>query len=112
MVNIKQLAILADKFAQTLKGELTDKNSWTCKTDGKAFHLPSDHKPYMVLSTGGTGPFSCANCVALYEKGDEYHCKSPDYTAFMGSSLLVDENGAPLNDPSRACSDWFSPKKD
>ncbi len=74
------------------------------------FHLPVDHKPYMVLPKGGSGPFSCANCKALDKQGDDYHCKSPDYERYMKTTLLVAEDGkTALDDPSRACSDWFTP---
>lgn len=97
---IRRLVVLADKIDA----------KYGKKHEKKDFHLPPDHKPYMVLAKGGTGPFSCANCTAMYKEGDEYHCKSPDYHAYMGTSLLVDENGDALDDPSRACSDWYSPK--
>lgn len=99
---MRRLTILADKI---------DAKYGKAK-DEKSFHLPPDHKPYMVLSKGGTGPFSCANCTAMYEKDGEYHCKSPDYQEYMGGSLLVDNDGEPLDDVSRACSDWFHPKPD
>ena len=81
------------------------------KGDGK-FHLPVNHTPYMVLSKGGDGPFSCANCVSHFEKDGEHHCSSPDYQEYTGGSLLKDKDGKPLDDPSRACSDWFFPNKD
>jgi hypothetical protein len=98
---IKRLVVLANNI---------DAKYGKKKEEGeKEFHLPAGHKPYMVLAKGGTGPFSCANCTAMYEKDGEYHCKSPDYQAYMGGSLLVDENGDPLEDPSISCSDWFTP---
>jgi hypothetical protein len=83
---------------------------WVASKTGSKFQLPVDHTPYMVLSKGGTGPFSCAGCSMHEAKGDEHHCSSPLYKKFMGDTLLVDEKGKPLDDPSRACSDWFKEK--
>lgn len=77
------------------------------------FNLPANHKPYMVLAKGSKSEaFSCANCTMQVEKNGEYHCLSPGYQAYYGDSLLRDESGKkPLDDPNRACSDWFNPKK-
>ena len=79
--------------------------------EGATFSLPKGHKPYMVLARGGTGPFSCANCTAHFTDAQgAHHCKSPQYVSWHGGTLLTEEDGTtPLDDPSRACSDWFTP---
>lgn len=71
------------------------------------FHLPVDHRPYLVLRSDS---FSCANCVFLRTKRDGFHCSSSDFRLYFGSTLLREADGkTPLLDPSRACSDWFVP---
>jgi len=78
----------------------------------RPFSLGAEHRPYMVLSRGGSGPFNCQNCKAFSQ--DEhgcYRCSSPEFQAFMGTSLLPDENGRPLDDPTRSCSDWYQPRE-
>jgi hypothetical protein len=77
----------------------------------KRFHLPVDHKPYMVLPRGvPRGGFSCSHCVFLRTKIGGFHCSSPDYKLYFNHTLLTDEDGkTPLDDPGRACSDWFRP---
>lgn len=82
---------------------------WVANQTKGDFKLPAGHRPYMVLAKGGTGPFSCTSCSFLRKKGDENHCATPLFKEFTGSTLLTDEKGDPLDDPSRACSDWFDP---
>jgi hypothetical protein len=91
---------------------LTGLGSWVADSKRRKFSLPIAHKPYMVLPRGGTGPFSCANCAFIFKKGDEHHCSNRDYQSFAGTTLLVAEDGkTPLDDPSRACSDFFRPAR-
>lgn len=77
------------------------------------FRLPLNHRPYMVLPVGGTGPFSCARCTFMrrHAPSGTYYCTNAMYQEFMGESMLRDEVGEPLDDPSRACSDWFQPRR-
>lgn len=75
------------------------------------YRLGKSHTPYMVLPKGGTGPFSCAHCDALYVEDGQARCGRQEFVDFNhGSPVLPDEKGDPLDDPSRACSDWFSPR--
>lgn len=76
----------------------------------RPYSLGENHQPYMVLDKGGTGGFSCANCNALFRKAGTYRCGRPEFMRFNGDSTLRDNEGKPLDDPSRACSDWFQPK--
>jgi len=76
----------------------------------RPFSLGKKHDPYMVLPHGGTGPFSCANCNAFSNQGGINRCSRGEFVDFNGSDVLPDENGHPLNDPTRACSDWFWPR--
>jgi hypothetical protein len=77
----------------------------------RPYSLGPNHEPYMVLPKGGTGPFSCANCTHLFRKAGTYRCGSREFVQFNGDSTLRDAQGNPLDDPSRACSDWFAPKE-
>lgn len=72
------------------------------------FKLPVDHQPYMVLPRNNDG-FSCANCRFMKSSGGMHHCLNPNFAAFMKDTLLRDARGEPLDDPTRACSDWFEP---
>ena len=74
------------------------------------FKLPIDHQPYMVLPRNNDG-FSCANCRFLFtDTNGEHHCGNTNFASFMkGDTFLRDARGEKLEDPSRACSDWFEP---
>ena len=37
-------------------------------------------------------------------------CKSKHYHAYMGTHELVDNEGNPIKDSSKWCSNWFLPK--
>lgn len=76
----------------------------------RPYELGAQHQPYMVLSNGGTGPFSCAGCKYHFVKAGAHRCDRAEFVKFTGGSVLLDNDGNPLDDPSRACSDWFEPK--
>lgn len=55
--------------------------------------------------------FSCANCVSFKAMGSGIHgCENEDFQRWAGTDKLVEtKSGRPVLDPTRACSDWFSP---
>ena len=37
-------------------------------------------------------------------------CSNKQYQMYMGTKELVDNEGNPIKDPSKWCSNWFMPK--
>lgn len=67
----------------------------------------SEYPPYMYSPVG----FSCAVCAAHYISKDGKHmCNAPEYIAYKGTEELTDDNGNPITDPTKWCSNWFWPK--
>ena len=64
--------------------------------------------PFMYSPIG----FSCAKCKFINYNKDEarWTCASPDYQKWAGTHYLNDENGQPIEDPNKWCSNWFQPK--
>jgi len=67
------------------------------------------YKPYMYSPVG----FGCHVCLYYYQSDEGKHlCNNPDYVKYnKGSEELVDNNGDPITDPSKWCSNWFKPNK-
>jgi len=65
-----------------------------------------DYPPYMYSPVG----FSCEVCKFHYMEDEKHMCKNKQYQAYKGTSELVDDNGDPIKDPSKWCSNWFLPK--
>lgn len=63
-------------------------------------------KPYMYSPVG----FSCAVCEYHYQDNGKHMCSSKHYQQYMGTNELVDEQGQPIKDPTKWCSNWFEPK--
>ena len=38
-------------------------------------------------------------------------CTNKQYQVYMGTKELVDNEGNPIKDPSKWCSNWFKPVK-
>lgn len=55
--------------------------------------------------------FSCSNCKFFKAQGNgTYGCENTDFQRWAGTDRLVEtKSGRPVVDPTRACSDWFSP---
>jgi hypothetical protein len=68
-----------------------------------------EYPPYMYSPVG----FSCKVCkfVAFNKDEDRWVCSNKNYQEYMGTHYLVDNNGEPIKDPSKWCSNWFMPKK-
>lgn len=65
------------------------------------------YSPYMYSPVG----FGCNVCLFHYEKDGKHMCNNSDYVKYNnGSEDLVDNNGDPIEDPSKWCSNWFKPK--
>jgi hypothetical protein len=62
--------------------------------------------PYMYSPLG----FGCHVCKFHYIEGEKHMCKSKHYHAYMGTHELIDNEGNPIKDPSKWCSNWFLPK--
>ena len=65
-----------------------------------------DYPPYMYSPVG----FSYVVCKFHYIEDEKHMCKNKQYQAYKGTSELVDDNGDPIKDPSKWCSNWFLPK--
>ncbi len=62
--------------------------------------------PYMYSKDG----FGCHVCKFYYKEGNTHMCNNVDYVKYnKGSEVLVDNNGKPITDPSKWCSNWFKP---
>ena len=64
--------------------------------------------PFMYSPVG----FSCAVCEYLVRNKDEdrWVCANKHYQEWAGTHYLNDENGQPIEDPKKWCSNWFEPK--
>jgi hypothetical protein len=94
MVNLKQLSILSEKFAQ----DLADNNY-----GGKGkFELPPNHIAGVKVPKGGS---CCANCKFGEMRDDGPHCNSTYWIEWNGGSSRL-----PVDDPETYCSDFWEPK--
>jgi hypothetical protein len=91
-----------------LKQLITETNEST--TDDNVY-------PPMMYSEKG---FSCKVCKFLgYNKDeDRWTCSNAEYQKYNGGNFgesrahyLLDDNGQPIEDPSKWCSNWFLPKQ-
>jgi hypothetical protein len=74
--------------------------------NAKLINEGEEYPPYMYSPVG----FSCAVCAAHYIKDGKHMCNAPEYIAYKGTEELVDDNGNPITDPTKWCSNWFWPK--
>jgi hypothetical protein len=63
------------------------------------------YKPYMYSPVG----FGCHVCKFHYQEDGVHKCNNTDYIDYMGTENLIDEEGNPVEDPSKWCSNWFLP---
>ena len=82
---------------------------WTLKNKLNEEQEEQEYPPYMYSPVG----FSCKVCkyVAFNKDEDRWVCSNKNYQEYMGTHYLVDNNGEPIKDPSKWCSNWFMPKK-
>jgi hypothetical protein len=64
-----------------------------------------EYPPYMYSPIG----FSCNVCEYHYVEKGKHMCSNKQYQAYMGTKELVDNEGNPIKDPSKWCSNWFMP---
>ena len=65
-----------------------------------------EYPPYMYSPVG----FSCAVCKYHYIEDGKHMCSNPNYKEYMGTDELIDNEGNPIKDPTKWCSNWFMPK--
>ena len=74
----------------------------------------SSYPPYMYSPVG----FSCSVCKYHYIEDEKHKCKNKLYQEYISEQFpdledpaeLVDNEGNPIKDPSKWCSNWFMPK--
>ena len=74
----------------------------------------SSYPPYMYSPVG----FGCHVCKYHYMEGEKHMCKNKLYQEYISEQFpkledpaeLVDNEGNPIKDPSKWCSNWFMPK--
>ena len=64
--------------------------------------------PYMYSPIG----FGCHVCKFHYMQEEKHMCASKNYQEYMGTAELIDNEGNPIKDPSKWCSNWFLPKQE
>jgi hypothetical protein len=75
----------------------------------------SEYPPYMYSSVG----FGCHVCKYHSLEEGKHICSNKYYQKYISEQFpdlenpaeLVDNNGNPIKDPSKWCSNWFMPKK-
>jgi hypothetical protein len=73
-----------------------------------------EYPPYMYSSSG----FGCHVCKYYYIEDEKHMCSNVNYINYISEQFptlenwgeLVDNNGDPIKDPSKWCSNWFIPK--
>ena len=65
-----------------------------------------EYPPYMYSPIG----FGCHVCKYHYIEDEKHMCSNKQYQMYMGTKELVDNEGNPIKDPSKWCSNWFMPK--
>ena len=113
--------ILSEEFhkMQKLAGIITESETeWVLKNDILNEETEnSEYLPYMYSPVG----FSCAVCkfVVFNKDEDRWTCSNSNYQDYQKSKgikesrahYLLDNDGNPIKDPSKWCSNWFLPKK-
>ena len=66
-----------------------------------------EYPPYMFSPVG----FGCHVCKYHYVDGEKHMCSNSNYQEYMGTAELIDNEGNPIKDPSKWCSNWFLPKE-
>jgi hypothetical protein len=74
----------------------------------------SDYPSYMYSPVG----FGCHVCKYHYLEEEKHMCKNEYYQKYISEQFpelkdpaeLVDNEGNPIKDPSKWCSNWFMPK--
>ena len=68
----------------------------------------TEYPPYMYSPIG----FGCHVCKYHYLKEEKHMCSNTKYQEYMGTAELLDNEGNPIKDPSKWCSNWFMPKEE
>lgn len=74
-----------------------------------------EYPPYMYSPLG----FGCHVCKYHYMEDGKHMCSNEHYQEYIAEQFpdlentaeLVDNNGNPISDPSKWCSNWFMPKQ-
>ena len=74
----------------------------------------SEYPSYMYSPVG----FGCHVCKYHYIENGKHMCSNEHYQEYIveqfpnleNAAELVDNNGNPIKDPSKWCSNWFMPK--
>jgi hypothetical protein len=66
-----------------------------------------EYPPYMFSPIG----FGCHVCKYHYMEEEKHMCSNSKYQEYKGTAELIDNNGDPIKDPSKWCSNWFMPKE-
>ena len=66
-----------------------------------------EYPPYMYSPVG----FSCNVCKYHYVDDEKHMCSNVHYQEYKNTNELVDDEGNPIKDPSKWCSNWFLPKE-
>lgn len=64
-----------------------------------------EYPPYVYSPIG----FSCAVCEYRYKEDGVHKCSNKHYQEYKGTENLIDEEGNPIKDPMKWCSNWFKP---
>jgi hypothetical protein len=65
------------------------------------------YPPYMYSPLG----FGCHVCKFHYIEDGKHMCSNKQYQKLKNTSELIDNNGNPIKDPSKWCSNFFLPKE-
>ena len=66
----------------------------------------AEYPPYMYSAQG----FGCHVCKYYYKDQENHMCSNAYYAKFKGTNELTNERGKQIQDPSKWCSNWFTPK--
>ena len=87
---------------------------WTLKNNRLEENGEGEYPPYMFSEEG----FGCHVCKYVNFNKDRWTCGNSEYKEYQKSKgieesrahYLLDNDGNPIKDPSKWCSNWFLPK--
>jgi hypothetical protein len=66
----------------------------------------TEQSPAYMYSPVG---FGCHVCRFYYKEKNKHMCSNKFYQEYMNTNELIDNEGKPIKDPSKWCSNWFLP---